>query len=338
MTQSDDRGDAQGQPAGRLASLRDEIRLFDDRVDAGRQLAGRLESLHGQDIVVLGLPRGGVPVAFEVAKALQAPLDVLMVRKLGVHFQPELAFAAIGEGDDVRVLNDLVVCQAHLDGDAMDTIEGKQRIELRRRADGAAAEGIATISLKGRIAVIVDDGIATGATAKAACLVVRARGARRVVLAVPIGPDDIVARFAGYADEMVCLQTPAFLYAVGQGYRNFTQTSDDEVIALLDRARDGFREGVASVSAADPLLCDEEVEVTARGDGGRASHDPRARYGDRCVRARQRKQQAQPPQSVRRRGIEQGWARHPAVRPAHSCRGTQPRQRLRHRVVGSPAG
>ena len=261
MTQSDDRGDAERQLAGRLASLRDEIRLFDDRVDAGRQLAERLESLHGQDIVVLGLPRGGVPVAFEVAKALQAPLDVLMVRKLGVPFQPELAFAAIGE-DDVRVLNDLVVCQAHLDGDAMDTIEGKQRIELRRRAE-RFRRGHHRISLTGRIAVIVDDGIATGATAKAACLVVRARGARRVVLAVPIGPDDIVARFTGYADEVVCLQTPAVFFAVGQGYRNFTQTSDDEVIALLDRARDGFRDGVTSVSAADPLLRDEEVEVTA---------------------------------------------------------------------------
>ena len=261
MTQSDDRGDAERQLAGRLASLRDEIRPFDDRVDAGRQLAERLESLRGQDIVVLGLPRGGVPVAFEVAKALQAPLDVLMVRKLGVPFQPELAFAAIGE-DDVRVLNDLVVCQAHLDGDAMDTIEGEQRIEMRRRAEGFRRRHH-RISLTGRIAVIVDDGIATGATAKAACLVVRARGARRVLLAVPIGPDDIVARFTGYADEVVCLQRPAVFFAVGQGYRNFTQTSDDDVIALLDRARDGFRDGVTSVSAADPLLRDEEVEVAA---------------------------------------------------------------------------
>ena len=237
------------------------MKLFDDRVDAGRQLAQRLDSFGGQDVVVLGLPRGGVPVAFEVAKALQAPLDVLVVRKLGVPFQPELAFGAIGE-DGVRVLNDAVVRAAHLDGDDMDAVERKQRIELRRRAE-RFRHGRDRISLTGRIAVIVDDGIATGATAKAACQVARAHGASRVVLAVPIGPDDIVARFAGYADEVVCLRTPAFFFAVGQGYRNFTQTSDDEVIALLDRARDNFAEAVAIDAAADPPLRDEEVRVLA---------------------------------------------------------------------------
>ena len=237
------------------------MKLFDDRVDAGRQLAQRLDSFCGQDVVVLGLPRGGVPVAFEVAKALQAPLDVLVVRKLGVPFQPELAFGAIGE-DGVRVLNDAVVREAQLDGDDMDAVERKQRIELRRRAE-RFRRGRDRISLTGRIAVIVDDGIATGATAKAACQVARAHGASRVVLAVPIGPDDIVARFAGYADEVVCLQTPAFFFAVGQGYRNFTQTSDDEVIALLDRARRNFAEAAAIDAAADPPLRDEEVRVLA---------------------------------------------------------------------------
>lgn len=234
--------------------------LFDDRVDAGRQLAQRLASFHDQDIVVLGLPRGGVPVAFEVAKALGAPLDVLVVRKLGVPFQPELAFGAIGE-DGVRVLNDAVVREAQLDGDDMDTVERKERIELRRRAE-RFRRGRDRIPLTGRIAVIVDDGIATGATAKAACQVARAHGANQVVLAVPIGPDDIVARFAGYADAVVCLRTPAFFFAVGQGYRHFTQTSDDEVVALLDRARDGSAKAT-SVAADDPPLRDEEVEVAA---------------------------------------------------------------------------
>ena len=237
------------------------MKLFDDRVDAGRQLAQRLDSFCGRDVVVLGLPRGGVPVAFEVAKALQAPLDVLVVRKLGVPFEPELAFGAIGE-DGVRVLNDSVVREAHLDGDEMDAVERKQRIELRRRAE-RFHRGRDRISLTGRTGVIVDDGIATGATARAACQVARTHGASRVVLAVPIGPDDIVARFAGYADEVVCLETPAFFFAVGQGYRNFTQTSDDEVIALLDRARDDFRDVATSGTAADPPLRDEEVEVTA---------------------------------------------------------------------------
>lgn len=236
------------------------MRLFDDRVDAGRQLAQRLASWSSRDIVVLGLPRGGVPVAFEVAKALGAPLDVLVVRKLGVPFQPELAFGAIGE-DGVRVLNDAVVREAHLDGDSMDTVERKERIELRRRAE-RFRRGRDRIPLTGRTAVIVDDGIATGATAKAACQVARAHGASKVVLAVPIGPDDVVARFAGDADEVVCLRMPAFFFAVGQGYRHFTQTCDDEVVALLDRARDGSVKA-PSAAADDPPLRDEEIAVAA---------------------------------------------------------------------------
>ncbi|BBX16272.1 phosphoribosyl transferase [Mycolicibacterium duvalii] len=235
------------------------MKIFDDRVDAGRQLAQRLAHVRGQDVVVLGLPRGGVPVAFEVAKALRAPLDVLVVRKLGVPFQPELAFGAIGE-EGVRVLNDDVVRAAQLDGNDIDRVERRQRTELQRRAE-CFRRGRDRVSLTGRTAVIVDDGIATGATAKAACQVARAHGASRVMLAVPIGPDDIVERFAGHADEVLCLQTPAAFFAVGQGYRKFTQTSDEEVVALLDRARD---ESVGkTVAAADPPLRDEEVQVVA---------------------------------------------------------------------------
>ncbi|ETW21289.1 phosphoribosyl transferase [Mycobacterium gastri 'Wayne'] len=239
------------------------MRPFEDRSDAGRQLAQRLKHLYGrgaQGVVVLGLPRGGVPVAFEVAKALQAPLDVLVVRKLGVPFQPELAFGAIGE-DGVRVLNDSVVYAANLEDADMEAVERAQRIELRRRAERFRG-GRERIPLTGRIAVIVDDGIATGATAKAGCQVARAHGASTVILAVPIGPDDVVARFAGYADEVVCLQTPPLFFAVGQGYRNFAQTSDDEVIALLDRARNDFA-AAAAIDAADPPLRDEEVRVLA---------------------------------------------------------------------------
>ena len=237
------------------------MRLFDDRVDAGRHLAERLESLRGKDIVVLGLPRGGVPVAFEVAKALRAPLDVLVVRKLGVPFQPELAFGAIGEGG-VRVINDSVVREAVLSEDEIEAVEAKQRAELARRSE-RFRRGHDRIPLAGRIVVIVDDGVATGATAKAACQVARAQGASRVVLAVPISGRDIVARFSGYADEVVCLHMPEFFFAVGQGYCNFTQTSDDEVIALLDRAREGFREPAAAATSADPPIRDEEVRVIA---------------------------------------------------------------------------
>ncbi|OBH06174.1 MULTISPECIES: phosphoribosyltransferase family protein [unclassified Mycobacterium] len=237
------------------------MRVFDDRADAGRHLAERLSSLRGKDIVVLGLPRGGVPVAFEVAKALRAPLDVLVVRKLGVPFQPELAFGAIGE-DGVRVTNDSVVAEADLSEEEMARVEAEQRAELARRSE-RFRRGHDRIPIAGRIAVIVDDGVATGATARAACEVARAQGASRVMLAVPIGGRDIFARFDGYADEVVCLETPAFFFAVGQGYCNFTQTSDDEVIALLDRARAGFRETEGAGTPADPPLRDEEVRVSA---------------------------------------------------------------------------
>ncbi|MGO8935815.1 MAG: phosphoribosyltransferase family protein [Mycobacterium sp.] len=237
------------------------MRLFDDRVDAGRHLAERLKSLRGKDIVVLGLPRGGVPVAFEVAKALRAPLDVLVVRKLGVPFQPELAFGAIGEGG-VRVINDSVVREADLSEDEMEAVEAKERAELARRSE-RFRRGHDRIPVAGRTAVIVDDGVATGATAKAACQVARAQGASKVVLAVPISGRDIFARFSGYADEVVCLHTPRFFFAVGQGYCNFTQTSDDEVIALLDRAREAFREPAAAATSDDPPIRDEEVRVSA---------------------------------------------------------------------------
>lgn len=237
------------------------MRRFIDRADAGQQLAQRLEFLRGQDVVVLGLPRGGVPVAFEVARALNAPLDVLVVRKLGVPFQPELAFGAIGEGG-VRVINDSVVRAAGLSDEDMAAVENAQQVELRRRSERLRG-GHDRVGLTGRIAVIVDDGIATGATAKAACGVARAQGASRVVLAVPIGATDTAEKFAGYADEVVCPETPALFFAVGQGYRNFTQTSDDEVVALLDRAREGLPEAAASGIADDPSLRDEEVRVAA---------------------------------------------------------------------------
>ncbi|MDI3315325.1 MAG: phosphoribosyltransferase [Mycobacterium sp.] len=270
---------------------------FADRADAGRRLARRLASFGGSDVVVLGLPRGGVPVAFEVAKALGAPLDVLIVRKLGVPFQPELAFGAIGEGG-VRVINESVVRDANLSESDMAAVENKELTELRHRLD-RFRRGHDRIPLAGRIAIIIDDGVATGATAKAACQVARAQGARRVVLAVPIGPADVAENFAGYADEVVCLQSPAFFFGVGQGYRNFAQTSDEEVIELLDRARSGYPDMVTSTAGDDPLLRDEDVRVAAgtvmlaghltvpehprgivvfaHGSGG-SRHSPRNRY------------------------------------------------------------
>ncbi|WP_156689849.1 phosphoribosyltransferase [Mycobacterium sp. Marseille-P9652] len=261
MKRFDDDGAADGPLARRLVSLRGKERLFDDRGDAGRQLARRLESLGGQDIVVLGLPRGGVPVAFEVAKGLGAPLDVLVVRKLGVPFQPELAFGAIGEGG-VRVVNHSIVRELGLSDRDMAAVEAAQRAEVERRSERFRG-GHRRIPLAGRIAVIVDDGVATGATAKAACEIARAQGASRVILAVPISGRDIFARMAGFADEVVSLYTPEFFCAVGQGYRNFTQTSDDEVVALLDLAHRDSRPSTAGGASDDPPLRDEEVRVSA---------------------------------------------------------------------------
>ena len=219
-----------------------------------------MDFLRGQDVVVLGLPRGGVPVAFEVADALEAPLDILLVRKLGVPFHPELAFGAIGEGG-VRILNRSVMREARLSGKEMAAVENKERAELQRRSERFRGDH-PPISLKGRIAVIIDDGIATGSTARAACQVARAKGASRVVLGVPVGAGDTAEEFAKYADEVVCLETPVPYFAVGQGYRNFTQTSDDEVATLLNRARRSFG-APAKAGNDDPPLRDEEIQVTA---------------------------------------------------------------------------
>ena len=205
--------------------------MFANRSDAGQQLAKRLAYLRDDDVVVLGLPRGGVPVAAEVAKTLHAPLDVIVVRKLGVPFQPELGMGAIGE-DDVRVINNDVVRQLGISAAAIDEVERRERSELKRRAERFRPGGVRT-PLAGRVVVIIDDGVATGSTAIAACQVAKAAGARRVILAVPVAPVDWTPRLEAYADELVCLDTPYPFMAIGQFYNDFDQTSDDEVVSCL---------------------------------------------------------------------------------------------------------
>ncbi|MFJ9908815.1 phosphoribosyltransferase family protein [Streptomyces sp. NPDC101152] len=268
---------------------------FDDRRAAGRQLAWRLEFLRGQEVVVLGLPRGGMPVAYEVAQALDAPLDVLVVRKLGVPWQPELGFGAIGE-HGVRVLNDDVLAQTGLSPGEQDAVEQAERAELDRRVLRYRPGG-RPVPVDGRTVVIVDDGLATGATAEAACQVVRRQGAARVVLAVPVGPASTVAHLRTVADDMVCLQSLHFLGAVGAWYHDFTQTSDAEVTALLARAArpaPSTRPQVASpslpnrevhVPAIDVrlggrlVLPDSAPAVVAFAHGsGSSRHSPRNRY------------------------------------------------------------
>jgi putative phosphoribosyl transferase len=211
---------------------------FLDRRDAGRRLAVHLQAivpaadLRAGRVVVMGLPRGGVPVADEVSRALDAPLDVVLVRKLGVPFHSELAMGAIGE-DGVRLLNDDIITSLRLTVGQIDAVEQRERVELDRRADRYRA-GRARSSVAGKMVVVVDDGIATGATASVACRVVRAHGARRVLLAVPVAPDDWIARSQAEADEYISLFAPASFNAVGQFYVDFSPTTDDEVIGCLE--------------------------------------------------------------------------------------------------------
>ena len=235
--------------------------VFADRVEAGRRLAAKLQDLRGAPVVVVGLPRGGVPVAFEVAMALDAPLDVIVVRKLGVPFQPELGMGAIGEGG-VRVVNEEVVRLARVSEDEVATVEARERSELERRARRFRGDR-PPVSLAGRTVVVVDDGIATGSTARAACQVARAQGAARVVLAVPVAPPGWTEQIGGDADEFVCLDTPHRFFSIGQFYADFSQTSDAEVVACLERATHRAPAAAAVTVPDDPPSRDEEVVVPA---------------------------------------------------------------------------
>jgi putative phosphoribosyl transferase len=211
---------------------------FLDRADAGGQLAEAVRSVPaGSDAdVVLGLPRGGVPVAAEVAHALDSSLDVVVVRKLGVPFQPELAMGAIGE-DGVRVENPDVMHACGLHAADLDAAERHERPELDRRAQAYRA-GRFRVELTDRAVLVVDDGIATGSTARAACAVARALGARRVTVAAPVASHRAVAELSVVADGVVVVITPEPFRAVGEWYDDFTQTTDDEVVRAL-RASDG---------------------------------------------------------------------------------------------------
>ncbi|MFJ9930730.1 phosphoribosyltransferase family protein [Streptomyces misionensis] len=257
---------------------------FANRLEAGRRLGRRLVYLRGQDVVVLGLPRGGVPVAAAVAEALDAPLDVCLVRKLGVPYQPELAMGAIGE-DGVRVLNPDVLRVTGVSDEELARVEERERRVLAERAGRYRGEGTLA-SVAGRTAVVVDDGVATGSTARVACRVARARGAARIVLAVPVAPRDFARRLGGDADELVCLETPWDFAAVGQFYDDFAQTEDDEVTACLRRHRHTATAGrevtvpAGAVRLAGRLTVpDGATGVVAFAHGsGSSRHSPRNRY------------------------------------------------------------
>lgn len=209
---------------------------FVNRSHAGRKLVRLLEHLREEPCVVLGLPRGGVPVGFEVAKALAAPLEVLLVRKLGVPFQPELAMGAIGEGG-VRILDHDRVRRLGISAGQVKRIERAERVEMARQAE-LFRQGRPAADLDGRTAVIVDDGIATGSTALAACPIARRLGATRIVMAAPVAPHDAHRLFESAADEFVAASTPRRFAAIGLFYADFRPTPDREVIELLDEARE----------------------------------------------------------------------------------------------------
>jgi putative phosphoribosyl transferase len=210
-------------------------RAFPNRIEAGRQLAEKLDKYVGRkDVIVLGLPRGGVPVGYEVAKRLRAPLDVFTVRKLGVPGFEELAAGAIASGG-VRVLNqDVMRAIPHAD-EVIEAVTARETAELERR-EQIYREGRPPPELRDRIVILVDDGLATGATMRAAVKAARQSGAAKIVVTVPVGPPDTCREIQEEADETICLSTPVFFQAVGQYYEDFSQTSDEDVRELLSSA------------------------------------------------------------------------------------------------------
>lgn len=223
---------------------------FKDRADAGRQLGQMLLHLRNQNVVVLALPRGGIPVAFEIAHALHAPLDVLNVRKLGVPWHEELAMGAIATGG-ARVLNNSIIMSMGVTRETLEEVTALQRLELDRREQLYRA-GRSAPDLRGRIVVLVDDGIATGATVRAAISVIRAQKPAKLILAVPVAQQSVVAELEPEVDELVCACRPDDLYAISVWYDHFPQLSDAEVQKTL------------ALAAAQPAAA--LLNVPARGD------------------------------------------------------------------------
>ena len=216
---------------------------FANRRHAGRVLAARLRAYAGRDdVLVLGLPRRGVPVAYEVAHALGAALDVFVVRKLGVPHQPELAMGAIASGG-IRVLNDDIVRWYRIPPEVIDAVARQEERELRRR-EQAYRDGRPAVPVAGKVVVLVDDGLATGSTMRAAIGAVRRLNPTRVIVAVPVGAPETCGELRHVADEVVCARTPAPFSAIGVWYEDFSQTTDDEVRRLLQAS--GASPGVGS--------------------------------------------------------------------------------------------
>ena len=209
---------------------------FADRAEAGRRLGEKLEHLRDRQPLVLALPRGGVAVGFEIAQALAAPLDIVLVRKIGVPWQPELALGAVSDGAEAeKFIDDQLAALLSLPEHYIEEETARQLAEIERRRQIYCA-GRPPLDIKGRTAILVDDGIATGATMRVALRAARRRGPARLVLAVPVAPPDTLAELGKEADETVCLETPPMLGAIGFYYHDFHQMSDEVVTELLARA------------------------------------------------------------------------------------------------------
>lgn len=214
----------------------DQEKRYQDRTEAGRELADVLkdELPDPGDAIVLGLPRGGVPVAYEVARALDLPLDLIVVRKLGFPDQPELAMGAIASGD-IRVMNERVSSMGRVDDETVEKVEEEEREELERREEAYRGDR-SRPDLDGRTVILVDDGVATGSTAEAAIQAVRTQDPAEIVLAVPVSSPESASRLSDEADRVICPLQPEAFAAIGSWYQEFSQVSDDEVRSILEQA------------------------------------------------------------------------------------------------------
>jgi len=224
--------------------------MFKNRTDAGRKLAKALASYKDQQPVILALPRGGVPVAAEVAAALNAPLDLILVRKVGVPFQPELAMGAVVDGGaPIIVRNDDVIRMAGIDEAEFEVICDSELAEIERRRHRYLGSR-ERVDVAGRTAIVIDDGVATGATTRAALRATRMRNPQKLVLAIPVAPTDSLPALRGDADEVICLEDHELFGAIGFYYRDFSQVSDEEVIRLLSEFSSPHQSGSRRTTAA----------------------------------------------------------------------------------------
>ncbi len=260
--------------------------LFRDRRDAGRRLAARLREYAGRpDVLILALPRGGVPVGYEVARALGAPLDIFVVRKLGVPGHEELAMGALASGG-TRVLNRETLELFRIPREEVERVAAMERRELERRERSYRGDRPPQ-PVEGKTVILVDDGLATGASMEAAVRALRQRNPARIVVAVPTAPAETCEALRASADEVVCVSTPEPFYAVGRWYEDFTQTGDEEVRRLLDEAASGVRIPAGGVEVAGDLIVPpgaHGIVVFAHGSGS-SRHSPRNRYVAEVLRA-----------------------------------------------------